>query len=132
MTKYGSQVRFLFKQKPEGPDSGGAKVAEAALCADAQKMYWEFRKALFRQGKPVNPDPEALTAAAVASKLEMTRFEECLSSGRMKQSVAGNLREAMANRLEGEPVLSVNGIRLSGAQPFDAVDVLLKNEMSAL
>ena len=130
VTKYGSQVRFLFKQKPEGPDSASAKVAEAALCADEQKMYWEFRKALFHQGMPVAP--AAVTAAATASELDLTRFEQCLSSGRMKQNVAGNLREAMANRLQGEPVLSVNGVRLSGAQPFDAVDVLLKNEMSTL
>jgi hypothetical protein len=34
--------------------------------------------------------------------------------------------------LEGEPVLSVNGIRLSGAHTFATVDRLLRNEMNRL
>lgn len=130
LEKHGQKIRFLFKQKPAGADSPGAGVAEASLCANDQERYWEFRKALFHKGRAV--DAAAATAAAESAKLDMPRFKECLSSGRNKQNVARNAQEALANNLEGEPVLFVNGIRLSGAQPFAAVDRLLRNEMTKL
>jgi len=127
---YGSRVRVLFKQKPSAPDSPGATVAEASLCANDQARYWDFRRALFRAGGAVRP--EMVTTAARSAGLDPVKFDECLASGRNKQNVARNLAEAVANNLEGEPVLSVNGIRLSGAQPFSVVDRLLKNEMAKL
>jgi hypothetical protein len=129
LEKHGQKVRFLFKQKPAAADSPGAGVAEASLCANDQDRYWEFRKALFQQKRV---SAETATAAAASAKLDMSRFNECLSSGRNKQNVSKNLQEALANNLEGEPVLFVNGIRLSGAQPFTAVDRLLRNEMTRL
>jgi predicted DsbA family dithiol-disulfide isomerase len=85
---------------------------------------------LFQQGKPITPD--VVTSAATASKLEVKLFDECLSSGRHRQNVARNLREAMTNRLEGEPVISVNGIRVTGAQRFEAIDDLIQNEIGML
>lgn len=130
LDKYGKQVRFVFKQKPESPDSPGAAVAEASLCANDQQRYWEFRKALFHAGRPVAPD--IIAAAAASAGLEMPRFDECVASGRNKQNVARNVQEALANNLKGDPVLSINGVRLSGAQPFATVDRLLRNEMNRL
>ncbi len=130
VAKYDGKVRFLFKQKPPTADSPSAKVAEATLCADDQKRYWEFRKALFHDGKPIGP--ESLSVAATAARLDVNRFEACLSSGEKRQKVAQNVQEAAENKLLGEPVLSLNGIRMSGAQPFDMVDRLLRNEISTL
>jgi len=127
---YGAKVRFLFKQKPTKADSPGAAVAEASLCANDQQHYWEFRKALFRGGGVVGP--EMVNAAAKSAGLDVSKLQECLSSGRNKQNVAKNVAEAAANNLEGEPVLAVNGVRLSGVQEFATVDQLLKNEMAKL
>jgi protein-disulfide isomerase len=130
LDKYGRKVRFVFKQKASSPESPGAAVAEASLCANDQQRYWEFRKALFHDGRRVGP--EVVAAAAKTAALDMRRFDECVASGRNKQNVARNAREAVANKLEGEPVLSVNGIRLSGAHTFTTVDRLLRNEMNRL
>jgi protein-disulfide isomerase len=130
VARYGGKVRFLFKQKPAGPDSPSAKVAEGVLCANEQQRYWDFRKALFGDGKPVGPD--SLAAAAAVARLDVGQFQQCLTSRRNKDAVAENMEEARANRLEGEPVLSVNGVRLTGAQPFDKVDKVLRNELETL
>jgi protein-disulfide isomerase len=129
--KYRKNVRFVFKQKPTTPDSPAAKLAEASLCANDQKKYWEFRKALLRDAaqKPVE---ERLDAAIGAASLDRAGFDACLSSGRNRAIVASNVAEAASNHLEGEPVVSVNGIRLSGAHPFATVDRLLRIETSKL
>jgi protein-disulfide isomerase len=124
--KYQGRVQFRFKQKPSAPDADGALLAEGALCADEQGHYWEFRKALFK-----NKDAKgaaALVAAQASAKLDTGAFERCMASGGKKAIVAQNVREAARNRLEGEPVLSVNGILLSGAQDLATIERLLRIE----
>jgi hypothetical protein len=130
--RYGNRVRFRFKQKPSHPDSPSGKLAEASLCADEQHGYWEFRKALLRDGvaRPVGTD--RLDDAVAAAHLDGAAFAACLASGRTRTTVASNVAEAQANHLEGEPVVSVNGIRLSGAHSFATVDRLLRIETSRL
>jgi protein-disulfide isomerase len=128
--KYRGSIRFVFKQKPGNANAPAAEVAEAALCANEQGHYWEFRKALFQPGAAVNP--QSVAAAASKSGLNMPAFEGCMRSGKTRPTVAHNIEEARANGLEGEPVVSINGIRLSGAHPFAAVDRLLRIETGTL
>jgi predicted DsbA family dithiol-disulfide isomerase len=132
VAKYGGRVRFRFKQKPRRPDSPAATLAEASLCADDQHRYWEFRKALLRDKKQATGAPSEIAAAAASSKLDKAAFDACLTSGSKKALVASNLAEAQTNNLEGEPVLSVNGIRLTGAHSFSTVDRLLRIEAGKL
>ena len=132
VASYGKKVRFLFKQKPSHPDSPSAKLAEASLCANDQKGYWEFRKALLRDGTTQPVGAERIGAAVTAASLDRATFDACLASGRNKAVVASNVAEARSNHLEGEPVVSVNGIRLSGAHSFATVDRLLRIETSKL
>jgi protein-disulfide isomerase len=130
--KYGKNVRFVFKQKPARPDSPAARLAEASLCANDQKSYWEFRKALLRDGTKQPVSDTKIGAAAAAASLDSAAFDACLASGRNKAIIASNVAEAHSNHLEGEPVVSVNGIRLSGAHPFATVDRLLRIETNKL
>ena len=112
-------------------ESPGAAVAEASLCERPTARYWEFRKAPSpRRASPWAP--RSSTAAAKSAGLDVSKLEECLSSGRNKQNVAKNIAEAAANNLEGEPVVAVNGVRLSGVQAYATVDQLLKNEIAKL
>ena len=128
--KYQAHVQFRFKQKPSGPDTEGAKLAEGALCAEDQGRYWEFRKALFRGGG--TPRVKALAPAAAAASLDVKAFETCVASGSKSATVAENAREAARNRLDGDPVVSVNGIILSGAQDLATVERLLRLESGVL
>lgn len=130
--KYGKKVRFLFKQKPSQPDSAAGALAEASLCADEQHQYWSFRKALLHGGKAESVGAERIGAAAQAASLDGAAFKACMDSGRKKALIASNVNEARSNGLEGEPVVSVNGIRLSGAHSFATVDRLLRLETSKL
>lgn len=128
--KYQARVQFRFKQKPSAPDSDGAKLAEAALCADDQGHYWDFRKALFKN-KEASAEATLLPSAKAAG-LNVETFQACVSSGAKKSIVASNAREAAQNRIEGEPVLSINGILVSGAQDLATVERLLRLESGVL
>jgi len=130
VTRYAGRVQFRFKQKPSAPDSDGARLAEAALCADEQGHYWEFRKALFARGN--KRDAGGTRTAAVTAKLDVPAFERCVGSGAKKATVAQNATEAARNRLQGDPVLSINGIILSGAQDLATVERLLRIESGVL
>ena len=76
--KYGSRVQFRFKEKASGPNTDGAKLAEAALCAGDQGRYWEFRKALIK-----GPGSARVTALSRRGprRLNVAAFETCLASG---------------------------------------------------
>lgn len=129
---YGHRVRFLFKQKIDhfAPDTEGAQVAQAALCANEQGKYWPFRKLLFEPGTSVTV--EAAMAVAAKVDLDLQTFEACVASGQMLDRVERDSQEAELNGLVGDPVIAVDGIRLSGAQPFDTVDRLLRIELGIL
>lgn len=126
--KYGKDVSFLFKQKPGEAGTAGAKLAEAALCAHAQGRYWDYRRALI--AKPETNRVEAIVETAKAAKLDVPAFEGCLASGKTREAVARDQGEVVANRLDGDPVVSINGIILTGAQAFPDVDRLLRIEMT--
>jgi protein-disulfide isomerase len=128
--KYQARVQFRFKQKPSGPDTDGAKLAEGALCAGDQGHYWEFRKALFQHKGAVGAS--ALAPAAAAARLDVAAFEACVASGSKRPTVAENAREAARNRLEGEPVVSINGIVVSGAQDLATIERLMRLESGVL
>jgi protein-disulfide isomerase len=130
VARHGGRVQFRFKQKPSAPDSNGARLAEAALCADDQGRYWEFRKALLKDAK--TKDDAGTRAAAAAAKLDVPAFARCLDTGAKKAAVAQNVTEAARNRLQGEPVLSINGIVLSGVQDLATVERLLRIESGVL
>ncbi len=126
LEKYPSRVQLRFKQKPSAPDTPSARLAEGALCAHDQGHYWDFRKALLKQTS--GPTPSTMGDAAVAAKLDVAAFDRCVSSGAKKQTVAQNAREALRNRLEGDPVITLNGMILSGAQDLATIERLIRIE----
>lgn len=130
IARHGDRVQFRFKQKPSAPNSDGARLAEGALCADDQGRYWDFRKALLKDVK--TKDDAGMRAAAAAAKLDVPAFDRCLQTGAKKATVAQNATEAVRNRLQGEPVLSINGIILSGVQDLATVERLLRIEHGVL
>jgi protein-disulfide isomerase len=130
IARHGGRVQVRFKQKPSAPNSDGARLAEGALCADDQGRYWDFRRALLKDVK--TKDDAGMRAAAAAAKVDVPAFERCLQTGAKKATVAQNATEAARNRLQGEPVLSINGIILSGVQDLATVERLLRIESGVL
>ena len=127
---YGAVVKVVFRQKPKADDQGARKASEAALCANEQKRYWDYRQQLFTNQSRFSTD--ALIGYASTLGLEPKAFTECLNSGRMSASVSADSAEAAALKLDGSPEFVANGIRFSGAPPFKDFAHLVDDERMLL
>lgn len=105
-------------------------AAAAAYCAADQGKYWEMHDSLFANNRDVEDqgsfDPRRLTEIAKSIGLDMTAYQSCFDSGKYKDQVAQDYKDATAANIQGTPffVLSytVNGQTktqtIDGAQPF--------------
>ncbi len=127
--RYGDKVRFAFKNLPlEDLHPGATRAAEAGLCANEQGKFWEYHDKLFvaEPGASV----EQLKTWAGEIGLDAGRFSECLGSGRQKAAVQRDVEQATSLGANGTPAFFVNGLSLSGAQPFEAFARLIDQELA--
>jgi protein-disulfide isomerase len=125
---YPKDVRVLFRHKPELTDDVGLQAAEAALCADDQGRYWDYRQASFRDQRQL--DRDSLIRRAGELGLESRRFEACLDSHDHRKAVEADVAEARRYGLAGSPAFSINGTPLSGAHQFRMFRRLIEVELA--
>ncbi len=125
--KYGDKVRWSFKDLPLNsihPDA--QKAAEAARCAGDQGKFWEYRKAMFDAGA-ISSGLHEETAEKLG--LDQADFAACLDSDKHRAAVEADTEEATALGITGTPAFVINGIMLSGAQPFEAFERVIDREL---
>jgi protein-disulfide isomerase len=120
------KLRHVFLDFPlESIHKSAFKAAEAANCAGEQGKYWEMHHRLFENQNALEP----WTPHAAALGLDVTKFEECLNSGRQAAAIRKEMAEAQKAGVTGTPTFffaytdpkssKVQTIRrLSGAQPY--------------
>jgi protein-disulfide isomerase len=108
------------------------KAAEAAECAGEQGSYWEMHELLFETQQSWAGSPDAVnTFKGLAGDLELdqAKFDACLDNGDYTDKVTADYQEGVSVGVTGTPAFRINGIALSGAQPFQAfqqqIDYLL-------
>ena len=124
---YGDKLRWSFKDLPLiniHPDA--MKAAEAARCAGDQGKFWEYRAAMF-EATQINRKLHDETAESIG--LDKEKFDSCLDSDTYSQAVANDLKEAESLGLNGTPAFLINGVLLSGAQPFEAFEQVIEREL---
>lgn len=127
LREFPREVRFVFRQNPQPEHPNASLAAIAVLCADDQRRYWDYRKALFSGGS--NLSTQKLIEYATQLGLDLTQFSRCLEGDEKKKIVQREIEEARENGLEGSPVFSVNGTRLSGAHPIETFRRLIRFEL---
>jgi protein-disulfide isomerase len=124
---YPKEVRIVARQFPlEGHDRA-RPAAEAALCANEQGRYWEYRERLFSDQKKLS-DAD-LRRHAKELGLDETKFVQCLSDRRYAEQVKKDLAEGKKYGVKGTPAFFVNGELISGAQPFGSFDEAIKTAL---
>jgi protein-disulfide isomerase len=133
MEAYPGKVRVVYRDFPLPFHPNAPKAAEAAHCAGDQGKYWEMHAELFQHQKAL--DAPSLKEYAKHVGLDAAKFEKCLDSGEKASVVAEHKKAGEAVGVTGTPAFFINGIMLSGAQPFDAfkaiIDAELKNPQVA-
>ncbi len=115
---YGDKVRIVFKHLPLPFHKDAELASVAALAAGEQGKFWEYHDVLFKNQKALKR-PE-LEKYAQDLGLDMAKFKAALDKPEnYKKMIEEDKAVARKFGARGTPHFFINGIRLSGAQPFD-------------
>ncbi len=127
---YGDKIRFVFKNLPLKsihPHATGA--AAAAQCAHEQGKFWEYYDKLFENQR--NLEAASLIRYAGEIGLDSKTFSSCVVNPKIAQKVENDIQTAVSLGITGTPGFLINGVKISGAQPFEnfkkAIDEALNN-----
>lgn len=126
---YAGKVRFVYRDFPlfsVHPEAGPA--AEAAECAGDQNKYFEFHDLLFSDQS--NLGQATYEKYAIQLGLDMTKFKECLTTGKYKPEISSDYEFASTLGVNSTPTFFINGIPLVGAQPYEVFKQLIDKELA--
>ena len=72
----------------------------------------------------------ALKQHAVALGLNTANFDECLDSGKFSDIVSEDYKLGESLGVQSTPMLYINGRPLIGAQPFEAFQAIIDEELA--
>lgn len=129
MEKYGDKVRMVYRDFPLSFHPRAIPAAIAANCAGDQGKYWEMHKLLMSdQGSLEEAD---LTAHATALQLDMGKWATCRLDPAQAAEVQKDFEDGQAAGVSGTPAFFINGVMLSGAQPFSEFERIIERELEA-
>ena len=128
MRVYGDKIRVVYRDLPLPNHKNAPKAAEAAHCAGEQGKYWEMHAKLFANQRAL--EVPALKGYAKDLKLDQAKFDKCLDSGATAAIVEESRRVGNEAGVNGTPAFFVNGVLISGAQPFDAFKEVIDAELA--
>ena len=128
---YPDDVKFVYRDFPIfGEDS--ARAGMATECAEEQDKFWDMHDRIFdsRQASDAAPlNEETLISYATELELDTDAFAECLISERYLDEVTNDYQAATGYGFSGTPAFLVNGVHVSGAQPFANFQAIIEREL---
>jgi protein-disulfide isomerase len=125
---YPETVRIVYRQFPlTNIHPHAQKAAEASLCANEQKKFWEFHDSMFSNQSELSVAD--LKQRAVDLKLDAQAFNQCLDSGRHAAAIQADIQEGARNGVTGTPALFINGRLLTGNQPYAEIKDVIEEEL---
>ena len=127
MQSYPGKVKLVFRHFPLDFHKNAEKAAEAAMCANEQGKFWEYHDVLFKNQQTL--EVAQLKDHAKSVGLDGTSFSACLDSGKYKKTVDDDMAAGQKVGVTGTPAFFINGVMLSGAQPFDEFKKVIDHEL---
>lgn len=122
------KVKFVYRDFPLSFHANAQKAAEAAECADDQGNFWEMHDLLFENG--VSRGTSSFKQYAADLGLDTASFNECLDSGKYASEVQKDFQDGQIAGITGTPGFIINGILVSGAQPFEVFQQIIESELA--
>ncbi len=127
--QFPDKLRIVYKNFPLPVHSHAQKAAEAGVCASEQGKFWPYHDKLMAQTPPELEVPQ-LKALAASLKLDTSRFDQCLDSGKAAAVVGHDFEEGKKLGINGTPSFFVNGYFLSGAAQYDEMRDLVQQQLT--
>jgi len=125
---YPDKVRWVTKNLPLAFHADARGAARAALAANRQGKYWEFRELIFNNPRALGEDN--LVAHARTLGLDIDRFRSDMNSSEIDQMISKDMKEAQEVGASGTPTFLINGRKLVGAQPLSSFKQRIDAELS--
>ena len=126
LAAYPDQIHFVYR---DFPVVGGFEAAQAAECANLQGEFWPFHDLLL-SGEATTLNSDAYSAYADDLGLDAGALLDCVESGQFAAEVEADARYASGLGVTGTPTFFINGIPLVGAQPLQAFQQVIDNELA--
>ncbi|MEM7679006.1 MAG: thioredoxin domain-containing protein, partial [Myxococcota bacterium] len=125
--EYGDKVSVAFKHFPLSFHADAEPAAIASLAAHRQGKFWQMHDKLFENQRALKRAD--LVSYAKDLQLDVAKFEKDLDDPELKQWVKSDMAEGSKVGVRGTPATFINGMMLSGAQPFDAFKRVIEAEL---
>lgn len=111
---------------------GSSWAAEASECAGEQGKFWEYHDLLFNSlaGDKQGFNKERLTELAKELRLDHQKFTACLENGKYTDLVRQQTQFSQSLGVRNTPSFVINDQPLIGAQPFEAFQKIIEEELS--
>ncbi len=123
------KAKIVFRDFPLSFHPKAQKASEASECADDQGKFWEMHDMIFENQNSISVSD--LKGYAGQLGLDQSKFDSCLDSGEHEAEVQADFRDGSAAGVSGTPSFFVNGIKLVGAQPFQAFEQIIEAELNS-
>lgn len=134
--KYKENVRFVFKNFPLGTECNpkirhnmhpnACMASYAAMCANEQNRFLDYADRLM-QGEL---NRESLIRYASELGLDMKKFESCLNSVTIRQSIARDIESCIKCQIGSVPTVFINGRMLIGAKSLQEYLIVIEEELN--
>jgi protein-disulfide isomerase len=130
-SRYPQHLQVVYKHYVNVAADAGRPflVPEGVECAAEQDRFEAYHAAAFANARALDyADAPWLIARSAA--LDSLSFERCISARRHAQTVRDHYDEARDPGVHVTPTLFLNGVRLVGAVPVNALDSLIAGELA--
>ncbi len=122
------KVKFVYRDFPLSFHQNAQKAAEGAECAGEQGKYFEMHNKMFDKSQADGTGIAVADLKTYAKELSLdtAKFNDCLDSGKMASEVQKDMADGAAAGVQGTPGFFVNGVEVSGAQPFSVFQQVIE------
>jgi protein-disulfide isomerase len=128
--KYGSKVRFVFRQFPLEMHPNAALAAEASLAAHAQGKFWPFHDLLFQNQREL--DRPSLEKFAAQAGLDVAKFKKALDEHTYAAAVEADLKLGKEAHVSGTPSMFIGAERTENATDFESLSREIDSRLSGV
>jgi protein-disulfide isomerase len=126
---YPGKIRMVFRDYPLSFHDRAVPAAIAANCAGEQDKYWPMYDQLMEHQQSLT-DAD-LSRYASNAGVDIAKWIECRADPAQEAEVQADFDDGAELGVNGTPAFFINGIMLSGAQPFSAFKEIIDRELSA-
>ena len=128
MEAYKGRVRLVYQEFPLDFHAQAKPAGRAARCAGEQGKFWEMHTGLLRT--PGTFDDADLQSRAMGLGIDPKAFSSCIASNRYDRVIQKAVDNGRSVGVTGTPTFFLNGRSFSGAQPFEAFERIIEEELS--